>query len=82
MGEAPEPKEIKIERYVARYGAEAVLGRIFTAREIRDYEIAQSVVTLYRSRADAPNEARWADEHPEGEKILERAFMEYKKLCL
>jgi hypothetical protein len=63
------PGELILLGYIDRFGAQAVLGRPLSAREIRGMVLAENVVNAYREREASSNFAIWMDEN-EGKAIL------------
>jgi hypothetical protein len=73
------PWQMKLAQQVTRYGAQSIIGRTLTAREVRDIDIMEMIVRLHKSRADSLDFAEWAKENPKGKLALEAAYVEYTK---
>jgi hypothetical protein len=73
------PREIELGQYLEAYGAQAVMGRVMGAGELRRITVARNVINAYRSREgyrDAEgnvNWAAWAESHKELARILNMA---------
>ena len=75
------PWQMKLAQQVTRYGAQSIIGRTMTAREVREIDLLETIVALHKSRADSLDWAQWATDNPHGKRMLEKAYMEYKR-CL
>ena len=64
------PAELKLARCIDRFGAQAVIGRTLSAREVNRIMAAEAVIAAYRNRAKAENWAAWAGEHPNDAELL------------
>ena len=67
------PQEIRLARYIDRFGAQAVMGRTLSANEVKRIMAAEEVITAYQSRAKSENWAAWAGEHPHYAELLSKA---------
>jgi len=67
------PQEIRLARYIDRFGAQAVIGRTLSANEVNRIMAAEEVMAAYQSRAKSDNWAAWAGEHPHYAELLSRA---------
>lgn len=75
--DAPQPEELILLGYVDRFGAQAVLGRALSAREIKSMVLAENVVRAYRERQAAQDWAIWAKDNPDKAHLLNEAM----RLC-
>ncbi len=67
------PAELKLARCIDRFGAQAVIGRTLSAREVNRIMAAEAVIASYQSRAKAADWAAWANTHPGEAELLSRA---------
>jgi len=72
--EAPQPEELILLGYIDRFGAQAILGRTLSAREVRAMVLAENVMRAYRTRKAAQNWVEWAKQHPEDNALLNEAM--------
>ena len=61
---------MRLARYIDRFGAQAVLGRVMGAGEIRRIEMAERVIQIYQSRKQAENWKEWVHSHPKEAELL------------
>ena len=77
VDDAPYPIEMEFAHAVKSLGVKAVTGRdMLSAREIRDYEMAEyagEIIRLYRARETAPSLAEWVQANPRQHEMLEKA---------
>jgi len=67
------PKELRLARYIDRFGAQAVLGRVMGAGEIRRIEMAERIISIYQSRKQASNATEWVNSHQKEAELLDYA---------
>ena len=77
QGDGPMPNVLILERYITRYGAQAVLHRDYIgAGEIMAINMAENIVAAYQGRAAAKSWAEWAQDNPELSALLARIELE------
>lgn len=64
------PKELRLAQYIDRFGAQAVLGRLMGAGEIRRIDMAERIIRIYQSRKQAANWKEWVGSHPKEAELL------------
>lgn len=82
MKRGPFPPEMEIKQAISEYGVRAVTGRdTLSANEIRKIQTIENVIRAYRARESYRDEEGhkdypgWAKEHPEQNRVLERAML-------
>jgi len=60
--------------YIDRFGAQAVLGRPLSAREIRGMVLAENLVNAYKERKASSDWAEWAADNPAMNELLNEAM--------
>lgn len=73
-GDGQKPGELILADYVDRFGAQAVLGRLMTANELRRIVVVENIVHAYRRRQASDNWPEWEKNYP-GEAALLNAAM-------
>jgi hypothetical protein len=69
----PKPRELTLLESIQAYGAVNVLGRPLGAGEIRRMNLANSIVTAYRSWSQSDNWAKWREDNPAAGDLLDQA---------
>ena len=73
-GDGSQPEELILLGYVDRFGAQAVLGRALSAKEIKGMVLAENVVKAYRERQAASDWATWARDNDSKANLLNEAM--------
>jgi hypothetical protein len=67
--------------YIDRFGAQSVLGRLLTLREMRRMTMMDNIVIAYRSRQNATDKNKWVIDNLRGLlPILENAEKAWSKV--
>jgi hypothetical protein len=74
IGEGDIPKELRLAGYINRFGAQAVLGRAISAKEVKHITAAENVVNIYHSMQNAQNAAEWAGSNPDAADLIDYAI--------
>ena len=59
---------------VERFGAQSVFGRVLSAGEIQRMMTVERIVQGYKAKNASPDWAKWAEEHPELDALLNIAM--------
>jgi len=73
-GRENPPQYVMLSNSVQAYGAQAVFGRPLDVWEIRMMNFASNVMSAYRDKMRAENQAAWAKDNPDRENTLARAL--------
>ena len=73
-GDGPQPEELILLGYIDRFGAQSVLGRVLSAKEIRGMILAENVVRAYRERQSAQDWVTWARDNDAKANLLNEAM--------
>jgi hypothetical protein len=66
--------ELLLDANIMKYGAEAVMGRPLGHNEILCMNTARTILSAYADRKSCEDWVKWAQEHPEQNRILNHAM--------